>query len=164
MVLKYQEIGCCLLIFLFISSVGNAADQWDKHKVAASAIIGGLSGGIVGAAAGYIISNTLDFAPECTNSASMGIAFPVGFTIGTYVGAQTAINKLYFPDELNAGKITLYSLSAGLSGYLLWRWVVKKYGYEKGVWSFWSIIPLALLGARIGTNNTFYLPLGHMRF
>lgn len=158
------KIIFALVLIVVLATNAFTADQWDKYKVALSATVGGLSGGIIGAAAGYIISNTLDFAPECTNSASMGIAFPVGFTIGTYVGAQTAINKLYFPDELNAGRITLYSMSAGLSGYLLWRWVVRKYGYEKGVWPFWSIIPLALLGARIGTNNTFYLPLGHVRF
>lgn len=158
-----KTIICCLLV-LFCAGNAFSADQWDKHKVAASSTIGGLSGGIVGAAAGYALSYAFNEPTERRNVTSMGIGFPLGFVAGTYIGAEAAIDKLYFPDELNAGRITLYSVGAGFSSYLLWRWVVKKYGYEKGVWPFWSIIPFALLGARVGANNTVYIPISLMRF
>jgi hypothetical protein len=163
MAVKYQKIVCWLLIFLFISSVVEAAEQWDKHRVAFSATIGGLSGGMVGAVAGYGASYALDLNHEQTDQAGMLVGFPVGYAVGCYIGAKSQIDRMHFPDEINAGRVTAYSVVGGMAGYFWWRWTVKKVGYKKGFWQFWSIIPLALVGARIGTNN-IYVPITYLRW
>lgn len=140
-----------------------AAEQWDKHRVAFSATIGGLSGGMVGAVAGYGVSYALDLDREQTDRAGMLIGFPIGYAVGSYVGAKSRIDRMQFPGEMNAGRVTAYSVAGGVAGYLWWRWTVKHFGYKKGFWQFWSIIPLAIIGARIGTNN-IYVPITYLRF
>ncbi len=153
------------VLLLIVISAGNvfASEQWDKHRVAFSATIGGLSGGMVGAMAGYGVSYALNLDREQTDRAGMLIAFPIGYAVGSYVGAKSQIDRLHFPGEMNAGRVTAYSVAGGMAGYLWWRWTVKKFGYKKGFWQFWSIIPLAIIGARIGANN-IYVPVTYMRF
>ena len=152
-----------LLIVILLCPAVFAAEQWDKHRVAFSATIGGLSGGVVGAIAGYGASYALDLDREQTDRAGMLIGFPIGYAVGSYIGAKSQIDRLQFPDQINAGKVMAYSVAGGLAGYFWWRWTVKKFGYKKGFWQFWSIVPLALIGARIGTNN-IYIPVTYMRF
>lgn len=153
------------VLLLIVILAGNlfAADQWDKHKVALSATVGGLSGGVVGAVGGYTVSYLFDWGQQQTDQAGMMIGFPFGFAVGSYLGAKSQINRLHFPDAINAGTVTAYSIASGFSAYLVWRWSVNKYGYKKGFWPFWSIVPLALIGARIGANN-IYLPITFVRF
>ncbi len=152
-----------LLIITLLCPAVFAAEQWDKHRVAFSATIGGLSGGMVGAVAGYGASYFLALDQEQTDRAGMLVGFPLGYAVGCYIGAKSQIDRLHFPDQISAGRVTAYSVAGGMAGYLWWRWTVKKFGYKKGFWQFWSIIPLALIGARIGTNN-IYIPVTYISF
>jgi len=158
-----KKILFALLIFMLVAGNLFAAEQWDKHRVAFSATIGGLSGGVVGAVAGYGASYALDLDREQTDQVGMLIGFPIGYAVGSYIGAKSQIDRLQFPDQINAGRVMAYSVASGLAGYFWWRWTVKKYGYKKGFWQFWSIIPLALIGARIGANN-IYMPITYISF
>lgn len=158
-----KKLTCLLLALVLLSGNVFAGEQWDKHRVAFSATIGGLSGGMVGAVAGYGVSYALNLDQEQTDCAGMLVGFPIGYTVGSYMGAKSQIDRLHFPGEMNAGRVTAYSVVGGMAGYLWWRWTVKKFGYKKGFWQFWSIIPLAIIGARIGTNN-IYVPITYMRF
>ncbi len=150
-----KKILCSLLIVALAAGNLFAAEQWDKHRVAFSATIGGLSGGMVGVVAGYSVSYALNLDREQTDRAGMLIGFPIGYAIGSYVGSKSQIDRLQFPGAMNAGRVTAYSVAGGMAGYLWWRWTVKKFGYKKGFWQFWSIIPLAIIGARIGANNIY---------
>ncbi|MBI5555380.1 MAG: hypothetical protein HY920_05980 [Elusimicrobia bacterium] len=52
----YNRIVIFVFILMLLLAQVLTAEQWDKHRVAFSATIGGLSGGMVGAVAGYGVS------------------------------------------------------------------------------------------------------------